>query len=118
MEKVAIVILTELESHQDLGRVVNALEAVKEFKEHGDDVELIFDGGGAATAVAIADPDHDLHRLYTLVEDKISGICRFCARAFDVYDEAEELGLPFLAEYDQHPSIRRLVVEGYQVITF
>ncbi len=118
MPKAAIVVLSDMETHQDLGRVLNALQVVKEFKEAGDEIELIFDGGGVVSAVTIADPDHDLHGLYTQVEDKITGICRYCARAFEVYDQAEELGLSFLAEYNQHPSLRRLVAEGYEVITF
>ena len=46
MPKAAIVVLADTESHGDLGRLVNALEAVKEFKEAGDDVQLIFDGAG------------------------------------------------------------------------
>jgi hypothetical protein len=33
MPKVAIVILADTETHESLGRVVNALEAVKEFKD-------------------------------------------------------------------------------------
>jgi hypothetical protein len=118
MAKAAIVVLSGMETHTDSARVLNALEAVKEFKEAGDEIELIFDGGGVTSAIAIADPEHRFHRPYTLVQDKITGICRFCARAFKVYEKAEELGLPFLAEYHQHPSIRRLVIEGYQVITF
>ncbi|MDF1501269.1 MAG: hypothetical protein P1P76_12450 [Anaerolineales bacterium] len=118
MVKVSIVVFAEMDDHADRARVVNALEAVKELKEHGDDVELIFDGGGVTSAVAMADPDHRLHRLYSLVEDRIGGICRYCARAFDVYEKAEELGLTFLAEYDQHPSLRNRLVEGYQIITF
>lgn len=117
MHKAAIVVLSNMETHQDLGRVVNALETVKEFK-NDDEVELIFDGAGVETAVRIADPDHDLHRLFSLVEDKISGICQFCARAFDVVEGAQELGLPLSAEYDQHPSLRSRVGDGYQVITF
>lgn len=116
MAKAAIVVLSDIETQS--ANVLNALEAVKEFKEAGDDVQLIFDGYGVKSAVAIADPEHRLHRLHTLVEDKIAGLCRYCARAFDVYDRAEELGLPMLAEYDQHPSIRKRVAEGYQVITF
>lgn len=118
MTKVAIVVFSEAEEHADTARVVNALETVKEFKDHGDEVELIFDGGGVTSAVALADPDHRLHRLYTKVEDKVSGVCRFCARAFGVYEQAERLGIPFLAEYEQHPSLRTRVVDGYQVITF
>lgn len=118
MAKISVVILADIDDHASMGRVTNALELVKEAKEAGDDVELVFDGAGAVAAVAIADSDHDLHRLYSLVEDKVSGVCRFCARAFHVYDQAEELGLPFLAEYDQHPSLRSRIADGYDVVTF
>ena len=118
MAKVAVVVLSEMEEHQDLGRVVNALQVVREFKEAGDDVELIFDGGGVVSAVQMADPEHRLHGAYEQVEGKIGGLCRYCARAFDVYEKAEALNLPFLDGYKQHPSLRSRVVDGYQVITF
>jgi hypothetical protein len=109
MTKAAIVVLSETKDHVDLARVVNALETVKELKDAG---------GGVTSAVTLADPEHRLHRLYTLVEDKVSGVCRYCARAFEVYGQAEALGIPFLAEYDQHPSLRSRMANGYQVITF
>jgi hypothetical protein len=32
--------------------------------------------------------------------------------------EAEKAGFTFLAEYDQHPSMRRLLEEGHEVIVF
>jgi hypothetical protein len=118
MNKLAVVILSEMEEHQDLGRVVNALQVAKEFRQAGDDVEIIFDGGGVVSAVQLADPEHRLHRAYELVEDKVAGLCRYCARAFDVYERAEELELPFLAEYEQHPSLRSRVADGFQIITF
>lgn len=118
MLKVAVVVLSEMEEHQDLGRVVNALQVVKEFRKAGDDVELIFDGGGVVSAVQLADPEHQMHRAYELIEDKVVGICRYCARAFGVYEKAEELDLPFLAEFEQHPSLRARVVDGFQIITF
>lgn len=118
MTKAALIVFAEIEEHADRARVVNALEAAKEFKDAGDEVELIFDGGGVTSAVALANPDHRLHRLYSKVEDKVSGVCRYCARSFGVYEQAEALGLPFLAEYDQHPSLRARLVDGYQVITF
>lgn len=118
MPKAAIVILSNLETHQDEGRVLNALEAAKEFKEFGDGVELIFDGAGAETAAAIADPDHNFHHLFSQVEDKVGGVCKYCARAFDVLEDVKEQKLPLLAEYDQHPSLRQRIMDGYQVITF
>lgn len=118
MPKAAIVLLSNLETHQDSGRVLNALEVTKELKEHGDEVELIFDGAGAETAAAIANPEHDLHHLYSQVEDVVVGVCKYCARAFDVMEEIEKYGLPLSAEYDQHPSLRDRMLEGYQIITF
>lgn len=118
MVKAAVVIFAGMESHGDRGRVVNALQTTREFKEAGDDVEVIFDGGGVTSAVAVANPENQMHGLYAHVEDKVSGVCRYCSKAFDVYDQAEELGLPFLAEYHQHPSLRSRVADGYQVITF
>lgn len=119
MPKVAIVVLADLnETHGDLGRIVNALETAKEFKEAGDEVQIIFDGGGTASAVALADPEHRMHKLWTDVEDVVEGLCRYCAQAFHVYEEAQELELPMLAEFEQHPSLHSRIVDGYQVITF
>ena len=118
MIKVAIVILSEMEEHQDLGRVVNALEVAREFKEAGDEVQIIFDGGGTVAAVTLADPENKRHPLYAQVADKVAGLCRYCARSFHVYEQAETLNLPLLAEYRQHPSLRDRVVEGYQILVF
>ncbi|MDZ7843557.1 MAG: hypothetical protein U5K99_01945 [Anaerolineales bacterium] len=118
MVEAAVVIFAEMESQGDRARVVKALQTAREFKEAGDDVEIIFDGGGVTSAVAVANPEDQMCSLYAHVEDKVSGVCRYCSKVFDVYDQAEELGLPFLAEYHQHPSLRIRVVDGYQVITF
>ncbi|MBN2472654.1 MAG: DsrE family protein [Anaerolineae bacterium] len=118
MTKVAIVILSDMESHSDTARVVNALHVAKEFKEAGDDVAIVFEGGGVVSAVTVADPDSSFHRPFALVQDKVAGLCRFCSRSFEVTDKAEALGLPFLADYEQHPSWRGLVEAGYQIITF
>jgi hypothetical protein len=118
MIKAAIVILSEMEEHQDLGRTVNALQIAREFKEAGDEVQIIFDGGGTVSAVTLGDPEDKRHQLYARVEDKVAGLCRYCAQAFGVYEKAKKLGLPFLSEYHQHPSIRARVADGYQVITF
>jgi hypothetical protein len=46
MAKAAAVVLADIETHEDLGREVNALETVKEFKDAGDEAALIFDGAG------------------------------------------------------------------------
>jgi hypothetical protein len=101
-----------------LGRLFNALEAVKELKEAGDDVELIFDGAGTKWVVELSRPDHKAHGLYVAVKDRVSGVCSFCAGAFGVHDEVMACGAPLAKDYDGHPSFRSLLLRGYQVITF
>jgi len=117
MAKAAIVVLAGQGSHADRGRVFNALEAAKEFVENDDDVRLVFDGAGTEWIPELEDEDHDFHDVYTEVRD-VAGVCDFCANAFDVGDEVDDAGLARLSEYDGHPSIRSLVEEGYEVITF
>lgn len=118
MTKVAIVVLADTETHGDLGRVVNALEAVKEFKEAHDDVQLIFDGAGAKWVPELSKPDHKLKPLFEAVRDRIAGVCDFCAGAFGVKDKVVACGVRLAGDYEGHPSFKKLVSEGYQVITF
>ena len=118
MNKAAILVLADVETHGDLGRVVNAMMTAREFNEAGDDVELIFDGAGTRWPGILADPDHQSHKLFEQVEDVISGACGFCARAFEAEEGVERAKVGLLREYHDHPSIRRLVDSGHQVITF
>ena len=46
MSKVAIIILADIETKENFGRAVNGLMTAKEFKDAGDDVQIIFDGAG------------------------------------------------------------------------
>ncbi|PIV26417.1 MAG: hypothetical protein COS37_06510, partial [Anaerolineae bacterium CG03_land_8_20_14_0_80_58_20] len=64
------------------------------------------------------DPENKRHRLYAAVQDKVSGVCAYCAKAFGVYEQAQALNIPLLDEYEKHPSLRNRVSNGYQVITF
>lgn len=118
MAKISVVLLADSESHGDLGRLANALSLAKEAKEAGDDVELVFDGAGTTWVPKLADPDHKLHGVFESVRDRVSGACEFCANAFDVKDEVKEAGVPFLSEFEGHPSLRQRVEDGYDVVTF
>ncbi len=118
MVKVAIVVLADTQSHGDLGRVVNALEAVKEFKEARDEVQLIFDGAGSKWIPELAKPGHEMHGLYESVKDRVTGACEFCAGAFGVKDKVVACGVKLRGDYDGHPSFKTLLDQGYQVITF
>jgi hypothetical protein len=116
--KVAIVILAGTDTHESLARVVNALEAVKEFSEGGDDVRLVFDGAGVAWVPELLMPEHKLHKLYAAVKDRVAGVCDYCANAFGVHAAVKSSGTLLSADFDGHPSFRQLIASGYQVITF
>ncbi len=118
MSRIAIVILADTETHGDLGRVVNALLTVKEAKEAQDEVRLIFDGAGAKWIGQLADLDHRSHALYAAVKDQITGVCQYCAKAFGATESVQAAGVPLLDEYQQHPSLRALVHDGFQVLVF
>ncbi len=46
MVKVALMVMSDTETHADRARVANALTAAYEFKEAGEEVDLIFIGAG------------------------------------------------------------------------
>lgn len=116
--RAAVVVLADTETAEDLGRVVNAMEAVKEFKEAGDDVRLIFDGAGTKWIGQLAHKDHKYASLFAAVKDKVSGACEYCAHAFGVHEHVQQADVPLIGEFEKHPSFRRLLSEGYQVLTF
>ena len=118
MANAAIVILTGNESHADHGRLANGLEAATEFAEtEGDEVTVVFDGGGTQWIPELVDEDSDYHELYTAIEDEAI-VCDYCAGAFGVEAAVEEAGLTLVDEHDGHPSLREFVADGYEVITF
>lgn len=118
MNKVAVVILAGTEGNEALGRLANALFTAKEFVEHGDDIRIIFDGAGVTCIPALANPDHRYHTLYNELRDYISGVCSYCADAFQVTQAVKKEALKFADEFEGHPSLRNLLNQGYQVLTF
>lgn len=118
MARISVVILADSETHGDMGRVANALALVKEAKEAGDEVELVFDGAGVTWVPKLSDSEHDLHPMYQHVRDSVAGACEFCANAFDVKDEVKASLVPLLSEFEGHPSLRTRIEEGYHVVTF
>lgn len=118
MAKVSVVLLADTETHGDLGRLANALTTVKECSEAGDDVELVFDGAGTKWIPELDGTDHKLAPVYAQVRQHVAGACEYCAGAFGVRDAVKASGVPFLSEYQGHPSLRQRVEDGYAVITF
>ena len=118
MTKAAVVILAGTDGHANLGRLVNGLEAAREFAENeADELELIFDGAGTQWIPELEDEDSDYHELYAAVQDEASA-CDYCSGAFGVSEAVEDAGVVQIDDNDGHPSIRSLVDDDYEIITF
>ena len=118
MARIAVLVLAGTDTKGDLGRVVNAFETANEFSGGDDDLQLIFDGAGTQWIEVLADPEHNYHDLYRDVKGAITGACQYCANAYGVKQSLQDEGITMLKENRGHPSIRSLVTQGYQVITF
>jgi hypothetical protein len=118
MQATALLVLAGTEAASDLGRVVNALQIARELDEAGDEVTIIFDGAGTQWVPALDDGNHKYHSLYSKVRSVIAGACSYCAGAYGVKDEIEDTDVGLLDEFDGHPSVRKLLSNGYQVVTF
>lgn len=103
----------------DMGRAVHGLLYAKDLKEAGHEVQLIFDGAGTTWIKEFEHPEHKYHGLYQEIKTKglIGGACEYCAKAFKVDDAVTRAGIKFSNEYRGHPSIAKLVQQGYTPIT-
>lgn len=118
MAKISAVVLADTESHGELGRVLNALELVKEASQAGDQAELVFDGAGVKWIPALNDPEHDLHPVFEEVRERVAGACEFCANAFGVKEAVRNADVSLLSEFEGHPSLHKRIADGFQVVTF
>lgn len=118
MTKIAIVVFADTNTMEAMGKVSNAFMLATEAIEAGDELKIIFEGAGTKWIGELEKEDHKLHDLYQSIKANITGACKFCAQAFGVKNEIEKAGLPLLDEYKNHPSLRNLVADGFQVLTF
>ena len=120
MSKIAIILHAEPGTHDSMGRALHSLLYTKELNEHGHNVLLIFDGGATKWIAEFKKPDHKLASLYNEIvgSDVILGVCDYCIGAFrGDREEVKKGGIPVLGDYHGHPSLAKLIDEGFQVIT-
>ncbi len=123
--KAAIVVLSDPKtgSEDALGRVFNALAAAYDFKQGGDDVTILFHGAGTRWIGELTKAEHPAHTLFEEVKDEVAGASCGCADVFGATEEVEKSGFDLISENPVPgtsglPSLRKLVSEGYAVLTF
>jgi hypothetical protein len=120
MSKIAIILHAEPGTHDALGRALHALLYSKELHEAGHQVQLLFDGGGTLWIEEFTKPGNKLTPLYESLKSHgiITGICDFCIGAFEGDKGLVETeDLPLTDESNGHPSVAKLVSDGYQIVT-
>jgi hypothetical protein len=117
MNKVALVIYSTLEGAGN-SAIYRALMFAQELARAGDDVAIVFDGAGSQVAAEMAQPGHRFHSLFASVRAQVRGVCRYCAKSYEVLDAIEPSGLPLLTDDRGHASLRALLLEGRQIITY
>ncbi len=117
MNKVAIVIYAKLEG-AGKSAVYRAMMFADELQRADDDVTIVFDGAGSTALAAMIDPQNDLHRVWQRVASRLRGVCSYCAKAYGVQETLQAAGLPMLVDDKGHASLRELLLEGRQIITF
>lgn len=105
------------------GRVFNALAVAHDLKRNGDEVRVLFLGTGTRWIAELTRPDNPMHGLFDLVQDRVDGVSRGCAQAFDAIDEVETSEFAMLDDNPIPgtaglPSISRLLKDGFSVMVY
>lgn len=118
MTQYLVVLQAGKEGHEGLARAYHALLYCKDLLDKGLGAKLVFDGAGTEWVPELMKPEHKLHPLFKEIQAKgsIDAICDFCAGAFGVKDLARSSRIPFVSEFQGHPSISKYVLEGYQLL--
>jgi hypothetical protein len=123
--KAAIVIFSDPKhgGEEALGRLFNGLAAAYDFKQHGTEVAIYFQGTGTRWAGVVGDKAHPLHALYQAVADTVAGVSCGCADVFSAREDAEKNGFDLVTDNSVPgtsglPSIAQLAADGYTIYSF
>jgi hypothetical protein len=120
--KTAIIILSDPKNGSDeaLGRVFNALALASECRQKGDEVAVVFNGGGTRWPAELSKLTHPANGLYNSVRDVVQGAC---AEVFGANESIQSCGVPIVNDHALAGttgllSLRRYVEEGWNTLVF
>jgi len=122
--KAAIIILSDPKSGEEsLGRVFNALAVAYDYKQHGDEVTVLFQGTGTRWISELSKADHPVHGLFDAVKDSVAGVSCGCAEVFGATEEIEQSAFEFIKDNAVPntaglPSLHKLALDGYSIFNF
>jgi len=103
----------------ELARALHALLYAQELQRAGIPAKVVFDGAGTVWLREFSNPQHKYHALFrqTLDAGLVDAACAYCARAFNVVEAVQALGVPLVDTAGGHPSLSAYVREGWTPIT-
>ncbi len=123
--KAAVVILSDPKNglEESAGRAFNALSAAYDFKRHGEDITILFQGAGTRWIGELTKTDHPFHALFETVKDKVAGVSCACASVFGATEAAMQEGYELVKDNPVPgtqglPSLEKLTREGYTILSF
>ncbi|MEW8507145.1 MAG: hypothetical protein AB2598_10605 [Candidatus Thiodiazotropha sp.] len=122
--KAAILIHSDPKAGEEaLGRVFNGLAVAHNFKQRGDEVQVLFLGTGTRWIAELSKPDNPVHGLFNLVKNQVTGVSQACSDVFGAADEVQASEFAFLNDNPIPgtaglPSVARLMEEGFNVLIY
>ncbi len=96
--------------------LLNALDMA----QNGVEVKVVIEGSATRLVKELNDPEKPFAELYKKVKDNglIDCVCKACAGKMESLQSAQEQDLPLCDEVLGHPSLRKFMEKGYEIITF
>lgn len=116
MLKVAVILLAAADTPEGMGRMANALTTVRAARRRRRGPPALRRPGVTCNP-SLVDPEQEYAKLFDGLRP-VAAACLYCARAYGVKDAVETAGVPFADEFKDHPSMRGLLADGFDVITF
>jgi hypothetical protein len=114
--KVAIVLFAGLEPPC---KVMHAFVFARDIKARGGEAKIILEGAAPELLLALPNPEHKMHAMYTKVkgEGLIAGVCKACAMQAGAVEAAETEGIPLIDDAFGHVSLAPFIEQGLEIVT-
>lgn len=115
MKKVALMVF-----NGELMCFTHVMLYAKEMKEKGYEVKIILEGAATKLPAQLVVPDAPFGELfqYVMKNNLIESVCKACSVKMGAHEDIEKIGLPLNGELNGHPSLEKLINDGYQIVTF
>ncbi len=98
----------------------HALLNAKDLFTNGYDVKLIIEGNATKQIVNLNDSTQPFANLYAEIKQLglIDCVCNACAGVTGSLEAAKKQNLPICGEMGGHPSMRKYLEQGYEIVVF